>query len=62
MEYLIVCPLCMLAGFVDAVAGNWLGARCFTEKGARVVRPIMLTVITLFALKLIVDIGRGLGG
>ena len=28
----------------------------------RVVRPIMLTVITLFAVKLIVDIGRGLGG
>ena len=47
-----------LAAGAFSIAGNWLGARCFTEQGSRIVRPIMLTVIGLFALKLALDIGR----
>ena len=49
----------LVAGLFS-IAGNWLGARCFTEKGSRIVRPIMLVVIGLFALRLVVDIGRAL--
>ena len=54
-------PLGLVAGLFS-IAGNWLGARFFTEKGSRIVRPIMLVVIALFALRLVVDIGRALIG
>lgn len=48
-------PLGVTAG-VFSIIGNWLGAKFFTEQGSRVVRPIMLVVIVLFAIKLISDI------
>lgn len=47
--------LALVAGLFS-IAGNWLGAKFFTEQGSRVVRPIMLVVIALFAIKLVSDI------
>ena len=39
--------------------GNYLGARSFTQKGAGIVRPIMLVVMALFVIKLVVDLVVG---
>ena len=52
-------PLGLTAG-VFSIVGNWLGAKFFTEKGSAIVRPIMLVVIALFALKLVVDIASAI--
>jgi uncharacterized membrane protein YfcA len=54
-------PLGLTAGLFS-ICGNWLGAHCFTQKGSRIVRPIVLTVLTLFAVKLVTDIIRSLSG
>ncbi|MBQ9069456.1 MAG: TSUP family transporter [Eggerthellaceae bacterium] len=48
-------PLGLVAG-VFSIVGNWLGSRFFTEKGSAIVRPVMLVVVALFALKLIYDL------
>ena len=54
-------PLGLTAGLFS-ICGNWLGARFFTEKGSRITRPIILTVLALFAVKLVTDIVRSLSG
>ncbi|MDO4559850.1 MAG: TSUP family transporter [bacterium] len=38
------------------IAGNYLGAQCALTKGARFIRPMMLTVLALLMLKLLWDI------
>ena len=48
-------PLGLVAG-VFSIIGNWLGARFFAKEGSRIARPIMLVVISIFALKLIADL------
>lgn len=48
-------PLGLAAG-VFSIVGNWLGAQFFSKKGSAITRPIMLVVITLFAVRLIYDI------
>lgn len=48
----VLIPLGLLAGCF-AIAGNYIGATMFTEKGARIARPIMLIVLTVFAIRLI---------
>lgn len=38
------------------IAGNWLGSTFFDKKGALILRPIMLVVIVLFAIRLVTDL------
>ena len=54
-------PLGLTAGLFS-ICGNWLGAHFFTQKGTRIARPIILTVLVLFAIKLVTDIIRSLSG
>ena len=44
-------PLGLAAG-VFSIAGNYLGTRVFTAKGSRGVKPIMITVLGIFFIKL----------
>ena len=50
---LIVCPLIFLAGFVDSigVAGHFIGSSMVVKNGSRIVRPIILFVLTILFLK-----------
>lgn len=48
----VFIPLGLLAGCCNLV-GSYLGANLFAEKGMAVVRPVILVVLFLFALKLI---------
>ena len=47
----VIYPLGLLAG-VFSIAGNYLGTRVFTSKGSRGVKPIMISVLTIFFIKL----------
>lgn len=51
----VLLPLGLAAGAFN-IAGNYLGASSFTRKGAGIVRPVMLIVLVLFAIKLIADL------
>ncbi len=45
-----------LAAAAFNIAGNWLGSTFFDKKGALILRPIMLVVIVLFAIRLVTDL------
>ena len=51
----VLLPLGLAAGAFNIV-GNYVGAGKFTKSGAAIVRPIMLVVLVLFAIKLVVDL------
>ena len=44
-----------LLGGLFNIAGNYLGARSFTKNGAAIVRPIVLVVLGIFAVRLILE-------
>lgn len=45
-----------LAAGVFNMAGNFLGARFFRDKGSDIVRPIILVVLVMFFIKIIIEI------
>jgi uncharacterized membrane protein YfcA len=45
-----------LAGGAFNIAGNYLGARMFSQKGASIVRPVILVVIAVFAVRLVLQL------
>lgn len=47
----VLFPLALVAA-VFGIAGNFIGARYFTRKGAGLVKPIIVVVLTIFFLKL----------
>ena len=51
----VLIGLGLVAGLFN-IAGNWLGANKFTHDGARIVRPIILLVLALFAIRLILEL------
>lgn len=51
----VIVVLGLVAGLFN-IAGNWIGASLFHKKGSAIVRPIMLVVIVLFAIKLVSDL------
>ena len=51
----VLIGLGLIAGLFN-IAGNWLGAAKFTKDGARIVRPIILLVLVLFAIRLILEL------
>ena len=51
----VIVGLGLCAGLFN-IAGNYLGARTFTHDGAKVVRPVILVVLVLFAVRLILEL------
>ncbi|MBQ9566431.1 MAG: sulfite exporter TauE/SafE family protein [Synergistaceae bacterium] len=51
----VLIPLGLLAG-VFCIVGSYIGSRFFERGGARVVRPIMLTVLTLFFIRVLTEV------
>lgn len=47
----VLFPLALVAA-VFGIAGNYIGARHFTRKGAKFVKPIIVTVLAIFFIKL----------
>lgn len=50
----VLLPLGLTAGCFS-LAGNYLGTRCFTERGAAVARPIILLVLLIFFIKTVTE-------
>ena len=46
----VLLPLGLTAGLFS-ILGNYLGSRCFTSKGAKIARPIILLVLTVFFVR-----------
>lgn len=51
----VVIVLGLVAGLFN-IAGNWIGANLFHKKGSAIVRPVLIVVLVLFALKLLYDL------
>lgn len=51
----VLLPLGLTAGCFS-IAGNYIGTRYFTQKGASVVRPIILVVLAIFFGKTLLEI------
>lgn len=51
----VLVALGLVAGIFN-IAGNWIGTSLFDKKGSRIVRPIMLVVVCLFAVRLVFDL------
>ena len=45
----------LIAGLFG-IAGNYVGTNLFSDKGAKIVKPLMLVVLTIFFIKLIIEI------
>ncbi len=48
----VLFPLGPIAGLFN-IAGNYLGARNFEKNGSRAVKPVIITVITIFFIKVL---------
>ncbi|MDO5799156.1 MAG: TSUP family transporter [Eubacteriales bacterium] len=48
-------PLGVAAGCCN-MAGNYLGSHCFTSKGSKIVKPIMVVVIVIFFIKILTEL------
>ncbi len=47
-------PLGLTAGLFG-IAGNYMGARCFTSKGSKIVKPLIALVLTIFFIRVIYE-------
>ena len=45
----------LIAGLFG-IAGNYVGTNLFSDKGVKIVKPIMLLVLTIFFIKLLIEI------
>jgi len=50
----VFLALGVIAGLFS-IAGNYFGAGCFTKSGAKIARPVIITVITVFLVKILVE-------
>ena len=48
----VIYPLGLTA-MLFGMAGNWLGAKEFSKKGTRIVRPVILLVLAMFFVKIL---------
>lgn len=56
--YLINGQVLMLLGLcagLFSILGNYLGSRCFTQKGAAIARPIILLVLCVFFVRTVLE-------
>ena len=45
-----------LAASVFGIAGNYIGARCFTRKESRIARPVIIVVLSIFFIKICLEL------
>nr|MCR5410106.1 hypothetical protein [Lachnospiraceae bacterium] len=50
----VILPLGITAGLFN-IAGNYIGATRFEKNGAKIVKPVMIAVLTVFFIKLVVE-------
>ena len=48
-------PLGLLAGAFN-IAGNYLGSKSFDKGGSKIVKPVMITVLVVFFIRVIGDL------
>lgn len=53
----VLLPLGLTAGLFN-MAGNFLGSRLFTKGSSKITKPIMITVITIFFVKVLIEVIR----
>mgnify|MGYP001527291992 CR=1 FL=1 len=51
----VIFAVGLVAGLFS-IAGNWLGSRFFKKGGVRVVKPIMITVLVIFFVKVLYEV------
>ena len=51
----VIVPVGLCAG-VFSIAGNYIGAKFFEKGGAKIVRPVILIVLSLFFVRVIYDL------
>ena len=51
----VILPLGITAGCFS-IAGNYIGARFFEKGGAKIVRPVILIVLSLFFMRVVYDL------
>lgn len=51
-------PLGLTAGLFS-ILGNWLGSRAFVKRTTKIVKPTMLVVLSVFFVKLLIEVFRG---
>ncbi len=51
----VVLPLGIIAGCFN-IAGNYLGASRFEKNGSKIVKPILIMVLTVFFIKLVLEL------
>ncbi|MCR5650872.1 MAG: sulfite exporter TauE/SafE family protein, partial [Lachnospiraceae bacterium] len=51
----IIIPLGLIAGLFN-IAGNCLGATRFEKNGARIVKPVLIIVLSVFFIKLLFEL------
>ena len=54
----VLLPLGLIAGCFN-IAGNYLGAKNFEKGGSKIVKPIMITVLVIFFIKIIYEMLAG---
>lgn len=54
-----IYPVLGLVAGVFGIAGNWLGARSFTTRGSKIVKPLIGTVLAIFFVRIIWDMATG---
>ena len=62
VTYLINGKVYLIMGLIAGVfgiAGNWLGTKCFTKNGAKIVKPIIFVVLAIFFVRIIWEMITG---
>ncbi len=54
----VLLSLGLVAG-IFGIAGNWLGTRFFTEKGAKIVKPLICVVLAIFFIRIVYEMATG---
>ena len=54
----VYLTLGLVAGLFG-IAGNWLGARSFTQNGSRIVKPLIGVVLAVFFVRILVEMFTG---
>lgn len=51
----VVLVLGLISGLFS-IAGNWLGTKSFEKGGAKIVKPLMLTVLSIFFIRILTEL------
>lgn len=54
----VVFAIGLVAGLFS-IAGNWLGSSLFKKGGSKAVKPIMITVLVIFFVKVLYEVIGG---